>query len=298
MDRGTWVAVASGAANAGLSAGKVVVGTLSGSHALVADGVHSATDVVSSVITAIAREYGSQPADRNHPFGHGNAEAAAALAVGLLVAATGIGIAWDAYGVLASGVYSQPTWKAAAGAAVVVVVKLVLWLFTGRAARGLRSPSLAALANDHRADVLLGTALLVGVGLAATGVPVLDPVLSFAVGLVVVVGAFPPIREGFGILMDEAPAGAAEQARALAATVPGVRAVLEARVHPVGRSLVVSVVVQVDPAMPVADADAIADAVQQSILDGLEDAGEVLARVTARVSALSTINDVSGGTPP
>mmetsp|Transcript_33100 Transcript_33100/g.85843 ORF Transcript_33100/g.85843 Transcript_33100/m.85843 type:complete len:289 (-) Transcript_33100:135-1001(-) len=163
--------------NVGLAALKTAAGYVSGSTALMADGVASLSDLVSDGITLWSMEAARKPSDADHPYGHGRLETIGSLGVGGLLAVTGAGMGYAsleaALSVVsgAAGPMEGPLWVAAAAAGVSLVVKEAL--FHATRAAGERAASKVVIANawNHRTDALSSLMALVGVGGAMAGVP-------------------------------------------------------------------------------------------------------------------------------
>ena len=251
--------------NVGLAVAKLVVGVIAGSQALVADGYNSAGDVVATAIAAGAYRFAMQPADDNHPYGHGNAESVAGLVIGVLLFATGGYITLSGAVALAQGVTEPPGFWALPVAAATIVVKELLYRYTIAVGRRLNSPSLKASARDHRADVASALAVLLGVAGARMGLPWLDPVAAMLIGVWIAWMAMEPIRENLGVLMDESDPAQAERIRLLAREVDEVREVSDVRVHPMGSYVVVDLEIFVDGSLSLFEAHELAHAVEEHV---------------------------------
>ncbi len=254
-------------ANAGLTALKLAVGWISGSQAVLADGAHSAGDVLLSLAAWIGFRWSRVPADEDHHYGHGNGEALAGLLVGLILVVAGGGLLWGAFA------WDRRTAHGALGAAAVAVVvvtmvaKLALARTVGRAAAALNSQSLAAVARDHRADVYASVLVLVGVLASLAGLEVAEPIATFIVGCLVVRMGWTSVREGFDTLMDRVPdTELRDRIGATAGAVAGVRGVRNVRVHPLGSEHEIALEVLVDRALTVEQGHSIAHRVVDAVV--------------------------------
>ena len=253
--------------NAALAVMKFAIGFIAASEALTADGFNSAGDVLATGAVYLGYCYARMPADDDHHYGHGNAESLAGLFVGAMLLATGVFIAID--GVLILLLYGKseaPGVLALYAAGVTMVVKEALFRYTIRVANQLNSPALAASARDHRADVVAGTTVFVGVLAARIGMPILDPVAALVVGAYIAYTAAQPIRANLGILMDRAPPGVADDARRVALAQPGVRTVDAVRVHPLGPYYVVEIEIAADAELSLHDAHELAHRVSDTVI--------------------------------
>lgn len=265
-----WAPLAPGAVavafvgNSALMVGKLAAGWYAGSQALVADGVHSFTDVLSTIASGIGTWIGGEPPDENHPYGHGNAENLAALVVAGIMAVTGLGLLHEAAAALEVGKSELPGQLAAAAAACACVVKELMHRHAMAEALRTGSPAVLALARDHRSDVLSSLAALVGVVLARRVHPTLDPVASVVIAGFILNLAWETASENVAVLMDEEPdltkLCAALQERA--ASDPEIVAIRRLRGHPVGAVLHLQLDLQVPPEMTVARAHEVAHRVE------------------------------------
>jgi len=190
--------------NVGLAAAKVAIGVLSNSWALVADGMHSASDVVASALVYLGARIARRPPDERHMYGHYKAEVLAGLVVSVLVACTGASIGWESVERLRHPtpvVSTLPLLVALASAAV----KEAMYRYTIRLAERAQSSSLRADAHHHRSDALSSLAAAAGILGALAGYPWADPVAALLVaGLIVKMG----VEVGWECvheLMDVAP---------------------------------------------------------------------------------------------
>ena len=172
--------------NLALSVVKIAVGLVGQSHALVADGIHSLSDLASDILVVWASKHGSREADEDHPYGHGRIETVATVALGSLLIAVAGGILWDAgQRMLAPATLLHPGVLALVVAAVSVLSKEALYQYTMVVARRLRSSLLQANAWHHRSDAVSSVVVLVGVGGAMAGFSYLDAVAAGIVALMV-----------------------------------------------------------------------------------------------------------------
>lgn len=151
-----------------LAVSKGIIAVVSNSKALLADAVHSASDVVSSVIVLIGVKTASIPPDRDHPYGHGKAESIAAIVVAVILFAAGIQIAINSLKGLAT-VETAPGLPALLMAAASIVIKEGLFRYKLNVGKKERSHALVIDAWHHRSDALSSAAAVVGIGFAIFG---------------------------------------------------------------------------------------------------------------------------------
>ena len=229
-----------------LSGAKGAAGVACGSSALVADAVHSLSDLVSDSVTVLAVRLSRAPPDDDHPYGHGRYETVGALTVSGLVALSGGAIGVHSYeallavasaGSAAAQVEGAPLPLAAAVACAAILSKEALFQQTRLVAQRTRSDSLLANAWHHRSDALSSVVALGGVGGALAGLPLLDPMAGLVVaGLVLKTG----LEMGWGnvkVLTDTTDEVTIAEVRGIAEAVPGVREVSAVRARHMGQAL-------------------------------------------------------------
>jgi len=245
---------------------KLVFGFLTGSASLVADGIHSASDMATDLAVLGGMHLARREADADHPYGHGRFETlAGGVVAGALILVGGF-IAWEAIVALRSGVINYPGIPVLVVAAVSIVVKEWLYRRTMRVARDVDSAALYANAWHHRSDALSSIAVLAGSigGLAGWGQA--DQVAGLIVGLMVIgagaktlLSVLHELTEG-GLGKDEVG-----RIRAAIEGVEGTRGWHHLRTRRVGREIFVELHVLVDPALSVIDGHNIASGVEDAI---------------------------------
>ncbi len=275
------VTVVGAAVNLVLAAAKVVIGWLAHSQALIADGVHSLSDLASDAVVLLAAKHASREADLEHPYGHGRIETAATVALGVALIAVGLGIAIDAgRHLLDPALLAVPGAAALAVAVASVLSKEWLYHYTVRVARALRSDMLRANAWHHRTDAVSSLVVLAGVGGAMAGFPYLDAVAAIGVaGFIVKIGwdlAFRSVRE----LIDTAlePERVEAIRRAILA-VDGVRSLHMLRTRRMGPDALVDVHIQVDPRLSVSEGHQIGETVRRRLIEQIDEVADVTVHV-------------------
>jgi cation diffusion facilitator family transporter len=246
---------------------KATVGVIGHSQGLVADAIHSGADLVNSSSVLASLLVSRRPADLSHPYGHGRAEALAAVFASFIIGTAGLVTAWEAIMALRAGRSEAPgiftLWVAGAA----LLVKLGLYLYAAGVARRTRSKSVAADSRDHLTDAFASAIVIAGIAGARLGYPDLDTLGSFIVAGFVLYTAFEIFHDSADELMDTSLSGPIRAA--IMESLSGVADV--ASVSGVaGRSLADSTVVEIhvdlDPEMRVADAARIADDIKQRIM--------------------------------
>ena len=271
-----------------LLVGKLAGGVFAGSSALLADAVHTASDLISDVATLWFVRIGEQPPDAKHPYGHGRFETVGMVLLAGLLLVTAAGIAIEAVGDFdgAAAPGSLALWVAAGS----IVVKEALYHYTIRAGRRLRSRLLQANAWHHRSDSLSSVAVLAGVAGARAGFPILDPVASVVVALLIGKMGVDVAREALEELTDTTLAASdLERLQAAILQVPGVRDVHDLRARRMGRELLVDLHLQVAPLTTVSDGHQTAERVRYRLLELAPEISEVLVHVDSEPDPVEPI---------
>ncbi len=276
----TWVSVA---VNLLLTAMQVVVGFLAHSMALVADAMHTLSDVVADAFVLWANRKGAETADAEHPYGHGRYETAASLVLGLLLTATGIGILISAAGRLQVLGELPPVGVAALWAALfTLLAKEGLFRYMLKVAERLRSPMLIANAWHARADALSSLVVAVGIGGALLGFAFADAVAAIVVGGMIVKAGVGFAWEAIRELIDTGLS--AEEVAAIRKTLsdtPGVVDLHELRTRRMAHQVLVDAHIRVDPRISVSEGHRIADMASRRVLKEHPAVLDVLVHVDA-----------------
>lgn len=263
-----------------LTAGKLIVGVVSGSTAVIADALHSASDIAATSVVFIGLRLASAPPDKDHHYGHAKMESVAAKIVSLILLVTAAGIASSALRALQSGRIEPPSSLAVWGTLAAIAVKEGLFRYVNSAGRRLASTALRAEAWHHRSDAGSSVAVLAGVVGARMGLPAMDAlagiVVAGLIGLMAVRLYIQSVRE----LIDEAPDSDELAAISLAVTsTEGVHSINEVKARRSGPTILVDVKLCVDPELTVAEGHAIAGRAKQAILQACPDVADVLIHV-------------------
>ncbi len=248
--RSTWVSVG---VNLVLTAVQVTVGILAKSQALVADGLHSLSDLVADFVVLLAGRHSQKDADADHPYGHQRYETAASLVLGVMLLAVGVGMLWAAMRKLESPetvatVHVAALWVAGGA----LVAKELLFRYMLRAAKRIKSSMLVANAWHARSDA--ASSLVVGIGIIGNlaGYPILDPIAALIVGFMVGKMGW---EFGWDALHDLMDRGVDDQEvaaiRQTLIETPGVSAVHDVRTRKMGDMILVDAHLEVDATITV-----------------------------------------------
>ena len=186
---------------------KLLAGVFAHSAAMVSDAVHSASDVISSVIVIIGVKYASKAADEDHPYGHERMESVAAITLAVLLFVTGLFIGHVAIENLSAGVTPDsvvPGMLALVAAVISIVVKEGMYWYTRFYARQVNSDALMADAWHHRSDALSSIGALVGIYGARRGLWWFDSVASIVISLFIVKAAYDIYKSAIDKMVDKA----------------------------------------------------------------------------------------------
>ena len=263
--RCTWVSVI---VNIVLTAIQIVVGVFAKSQGLIADGIHTLSDLVADFVVLFASHHSKKDADEDHPYGHQRFETAASLVLGALLMAVGAGMLWSAAHKLEDPSTVQTVHVAALWVACgALVAKELLFRYMLATAKRVKSSMLVANAWHARSDA--ASSLVVGIGIVGNlaGYPILDPIAALIVGFIVA-----KMGWGFGWdalhdLMDRAVDEEDVQAiRRTLLDTPGVHGVHDLRTRKMGDMIVVDAHLEVDATISVESGHDIAVEARQRVL--------------------------------
>ena len=247
---------------------KLIAGIIGHAYALVADAVESTADIFSSLVVYGGLRIASQPADEDHPYGHGRAEALAGALVALMLLAAALGIAIEAVREIRTPHHTPKAWTL--GVLVgVIVIKQVLASKVFRIGSETGSTAIMADAQHHRSDVITSTAAFIGISIAVIGGrgwEQADDWAALVASLVICYNGVKMLRPAVNDLMDRVPDDSVVQGIAIAATsVSEVRAIEKLKVRKVGLQYAVDLHVQTDPQMSLHDAHIVSGKVKGAI---------------------------------
>lgn len=278
---------------------KLAAAIPSGSLGLVAEALHSGTDLVAALLTFFAVGYAARPADDAHLYGHDKAEHLAALAeaafLGLVSVAVAVLAVLRLAGVLEAEV--DVTWWTLLAVCLVVVIDVTRTVASLRSARRYRSAALRSNALHFGGDLAGTLAVVVGLLVARAGYPAGDAVAALFVALLVVVAAGRLMRDNVDVLMDTA---SADEVAAASTAITRLEPPVELRRlrlrHAAGRTFA-DVVIGVSPGAAVGQGHAAADRVEAAVHEALPGsdvvvhvepiAGEAALRERVRAAAMT-----------
>lgn len=257
---GTRSTLVSVVVNVVLTSVQGAVGVLAGSQALLADAIHSLSDLISDFVVLFVNRHSAKAPDADHPYGHHRFETAASLALGMLLLGVGAGMLWSAVGKLEHAATAAPVGIVALWVALgALAAKELLFRYMLSEARRVRSSMLAANAWHARSDAASSLVVAAGIGGNLLGYRMLDPVAAMVVGLMVTRMGWQFGWRALHDLMDgAADAGTIDEIRRKMLEAPGVLGLHELRTRKLGDMVAVDVHLEIDGALTVTQGHAIA----------------------------------------
>ncbi|MBB1485461.1 cation diffusion facilitator family transporter [Oceanospirillum sediminis] len=238
-----------------LGIAKIVVGWLSQSHALIADGIHSLSDLLTDALVLIVAHYGAQAPDKSHPYGHARFETLATLLLGSTLIAVAGAIAWDSLERLISSTPAPiPEWPALIVAILSIMGKEWIFHYTMRVARKVQSELLKANAWHSRSDALSSIVVLIGLLGSMAGWHWLDQIAAVIVGVMVGYIGWKLMTDSIRELIDTAlPEQQLAEIRSELLRTEGVIDVHDIRSRTMGARILLDLHLQVSPRVSVSE---------------------------------------------
>lgn len=280
FERANRVTVISIIMNIVLAIAKLLAGIIAGSTAMVADGVHTLSDIVSSIAVIAGLFISNKPMDKDHPYGHERAESIAAIMLSVLLLGTGISIATSSVRTLISGDIARPGILAVWAAVLSIIIKEVQYQMTYKVGKDIKSSALMADAWHHRSDALSSIGTLLGIGGAILGYTFLDPLAGLIVSLLVIKVGLQIFKKGYDELMDTAVNE--DKIREMVEIIDGVDGVISVndirtRIH--GSQAFADIKICVNRNITVYQGHEIAHDVEGALMEKMEDLKDIMVHV-------------------
>ena len=248
--RSTWVSVF---VNIFLSIAQITVGTFAKSQALVADGIHSLSDLVGDFVVLFASHHSQKDADQEHPYGHQRFETAASMVLGVLLIVVAVGMLWAAFEKLKNP-HEIPTVHGAALwiVGLALISKELLFRYMLKIAKRVKSSMLVANAWHARSDAASSLVVAVGIVGNLAGYPILDPIAALIVGLMIGKMGWQFGSSAFNDLMDRS--ADEQEVIDITATLletPGVLGAHDIKTRKMGDMILVDAHIEVDASLTV-----------------------------------------------
>lgn len=277
----TWIGIT---VNVMLTILKGIGGFLSGSKALIADAIHSASDIISSVIVLFGVRIANKPPDEEHPYGHGKAENIASNIIALILIVVGIEMSISSFKVFLGDMPKAPTGIALIILIISVIVKELLFQYKYYVGKKYNSAALISDAWHHRSDSLSSIAALIGVSAAMLSdtfqLPILvygDAVAGILVSIIVIKVGYDLVKESSTIMLEKVLTK--DETKKYIETVHSIEGILVidqlyARTH--GSYIIIDIKVAVDPSITVKAGHDIAKKLKQTLMAEHKEVADVL----------------------
>ena len=286
-NHGKKVTIACIIGNFALSLLKLFAGILGRSQAMISDALHSASDIVSSLVILIGIRIAKKPVDKDHPYGHGKVEPIAAAFVGLSLVFAAVMILKGIVESIAAHTFSTPTVLALCAAVVSIVTKEAMYRLTFAAGKKINSESIMADAWHHRSDAFSSVATFIGIGGSMAGrwlgvsfLEYLDPIAGAAVACLIFKVAYDILRQSVKRLMDTSPDDETiGHIRDSALCVGGIIRIPHIKGRYVGPHLFVDMEIEVSAGITVEAGHQLADLARDAVISAVDDVYDVLVHV-------------------
>lgn len=260
---------------------KIIFGFTAQSQALIADGVHSLSDLATDFMVLFAAKHAHREADEEHPYGHGRIETVATVILGVSLTVVAVGISYDAIRRLFDpNLLLIPSAIALVIAFISVLAKEAIYHYTVRVARRLRSSMLHANAWHSRSDAISSIVVMVGVGGTMAGLQYLDAIAAVAVALMIAKIGWELLWKSLKELIDTAlETERVEAIRQTIMNVSGVNELHMLRTRRSGSDALVDVHILVDPRLSVSEGHQIGEYVRATLLEQIEEVSDVTVHI-------------------
>ncbi|HFD2311437.1 TPA: cation diffusion facilitator family transporter, partial [Legionella pneumophila] len=266
--------------NALLGVVKMVGGFLYHSHALIADGVHSISDLITDVMVVFASKYGSVSADDSHPYGHQRIETAATLLLSLLLILAGCGIAWDALDELLKSDHTMPNWLSIPIVCFSIIANEALFHYTRHVGKKISSQLITANAWHHRSDAASSIVVLIGLIGSLAGLVYLDAIAAVIVSLMIIKMGWSYGWNSVKELVDTAvDAELFSQIERVIQSIDGVKRIHQLRSRFMGSDVLIDVHILVSPKISVSEGHYIAQHVHHTLVKEIDCVKDVIVHV-------------------
>ena len=263
-----------------LSIFKIIAGVVGKSNAMLADGVHTLSDVLTTIVVIFGLKVSSKEADKEHPYGHEKYEPIFAKLLSIMLFLTGLYIGYGSIKVLINGNIKTPGLIALVAAIVSIVTKEGMYLYTIKAAKKIKSLSLEADAWHHRTDAFSSLGTFVGILGARMGFKILDPIAGVVVSIFVIKVGVELYIKATKELVDESADDETEgKIIAIAYSVVGVDSVKSLKTRIFGNKIYVDIEITVDGSINVEQGHNIAEEVHDKIEEEVKEVKHCMVHV-------------------
>jgi cation diffusion facilitator family transporter len=272
----TWIGIIG---NSLLFVGKLIIGIMYNSIAVISDALNSFTDIITSFIVHLSIIVSHKRPDKEHQFGHKRAQPIAALVVAIFIGIVGFEVIVTAIRRILEGGSIKNGYIPVYLLIVVIIAKILMYLHAKTVCKKTKSTALDAFAADHFNDFLISFAVLLGLVVANLGYPIFDPLIAIIIGMWIIKAGYDTGMDNIKYLMGEAPSEEMfENIEKIAKSVKGVLGLNDIRAHYVGTRLEAEVHIYVDKKMNIEKAHTIGKKIQKK-LERLEEVERVFVHI-------------------
>ena len=278
---GTRASMVAISANCFLTVFNIAVGLMAGSYALISEGAHTLSDVITSIIAYVGFKIGQKPADKEHPLGHGRAEAISGLLIVVFLAIVAYEIITGAIDKLIHPeLITVPSFYASLMAVFGIFTNYFISEYVIRLGKEIRSPAIIADGKHQRTDIYTSVAILISVVIANIGYPIFDPLVGLLIGLLIIKTAYGIGKENIDNIMGKVPSqDLINRIKRVADSTPNAQGAHNIKVDYLGSYATAYLHVEVDGNMSLNDSHIIAHQVENNILKTIPEVKSVMVHV-------------------
>ena len=263
-----------------LSGVKIIAGVVGKSSAMLADGIHTLSDVLTTFVVLIGLKVSSKEADERHPYGHEKYEPVFAKLLSIFLAVTGLFIGYEGISTLRSGNIQTPGKIALVAAVISVITKEGMYWYTAKTAKKIKSLSMEADAWHHRSDALSSVGTFIGIFGARMGLKILDPIAAIIVSVIIIkVGVDLYVQSIRGLVDESADDKTLLKIKDLTFSVKGVKDIKGFKTRIFGSRIYVDIEILVDGGITVKEGHDIAEKVHDLIEKNIDDVKHCMVHV-------------------
>lgn len=254
-------------ANCFLTVFNILVGLISGSYALMSEGAHTLSDIITTVIAYVGFKIGQKPADKEHPIGHGRAEAISGIIIVVFLTVVAWEIIKGAVGKLLNpALITTPSTIAAIMAVIGIIINYFVSQYIIRIGKQINSPAIVADGKHQKTDIFSSIAVLAGVIVSNMGYPILDPIIGLVIGFLILKTAYEIGKENINNIMGKVPSTEfIEKIRYVANNTPPAQNAHNIKVDNLGSYVTVSLHIQLDGNISLDETHKIVHTVEENI---------------------------------
>lgn len=278
---GTRASMVAISANCFLTVFNIAIGLMTGSYALISEGAHTLSDVITSIIAYVGFKIGQKPADKEHPLGHGRAEAISGLLIVVFLVIVAYEIITGAIDkIIHPELITVPSFYASLMAVFGIFTNYFISEYVIRLGKEIRSPAIIADGKHQRTDIYTSVAILISVVIANIGYPIFDPLVGLLIGLLIIKTAYGIGKENIDNIMGKVPSqDLINRIKRVADSTPNAQGAHNIKVDYLGSYATAYLHVEVDGNMSLNDSHIIAHQVENNILKTIPEVKSVMVHV-------------------